>query len=108
VDAAGAGALVEVVYVLGAEVEVFWICLSEALFDFGEGFVAGVGLGSEGVAAAHGIEAPDESGVGVPGFGRGDVFDAVTVPEASGAAEGGEAGFGGDAGSGEDEEAVFL
>ena len=34
-------------------------------------------------------------------FGGGDFFYAVAVPEASGAAEGGEAAFGGDAGSGE-------
>ena len=31
----------------------------------------------------------------------------MTAPEASGAAEGGEAAFGGDAGSGEDEEAIL-
>ncbi len=60
-------------------------------FELGEGEVAGVGLGGEGVAAAHGVEAPDEGGVGVPGFGGGDVFYAMAVPEAAGAAEGGEA-----------------
>jgi len=42
--------------------------------------MAGVGLGCEGVAAAHGVEAPDEGGVGVPGFGGGDVFYAMAVP----------------------------
>ena len=62
--------------------------------------MGGVGLGGEGVAAALGVEAPDESGVGLPGFGGGDVFDAMAVPEASAAAEGGETAFGGDAGSG--------
>ena len=55
VDAVGAGALVEVVYVLGAEVE----AVAESFFDFCEGFVGGVGLGGEGVAAALGVEAPD-------------------------------------------------
>ena len=69
--------------------------------------MGGVGLGGEGVAAALGVETPDELGVGLPGFGGGDFFDAMAVPEASGAAEGGEAGFGGDAGAGEDEEAVL-
>ena len=59
VDAVGAGALVEVVDVLGAEVEVFWICLGEALFDLCECFVSGVGLDSEGVAAALRVETPD-------------------------------------------------
>ena len=69
--------------------------------------MSGVGLCRQGIAAAHGVEAPDESGIGVPCFGGGDVFYAVAVPEASGAAEGGEAGFGGYAGSGEDEKAVL-
>jgi hypothetical protein len=52
VDAAGASALMEVVYVLGAEVEVVWICLGETLFDLRESFVGGIGLGGEGVSAA--------------------------------------------------------
>jgi hypothetical protein len=104
VDALGAGALVEVVYVLGAEVETVW---SEDALDFCEGFVGGVGLGSESVAAALEVEAPDKFGIGFPGFGGGYFFDAVAVPEASAAAEGGEAAFGRDAGSGEDEEAVL-
>jgi hypothetical protein len=50
---------VEVVYVLGAEVEIFRICFGEALFDLGEGFVGGVGFGGEGVASALGVKAPD-------------------------------------------------
>ncbi len=74
--------------------------LVELLLDFCEGDVGGVGLGGEGVAATLGVEAPDQGGVGLPGFGGCDLFDAVAVPEASGAAEGGEAAFGGDAGSG--------
>ena len=68
--------------------------------------MGGVGLGGEGVAATHGVEVPYEGRVGLPGFGRGDVFDAVSAPQAAGASEGGETAFGGDAGSGEDEEAV--
>ena len=36
-----------------------------------------------------------------------NLFHAMAVPEASGAAEGGEAAFGGDAGTGENEEAVL-
>jgi hypothetical protein len=70
---------VEIVDVLSTEVEV----PPEAVFDFCEGFVGGVGLSGEGVAAALRVEAPDESGVGLPGFRSGDVFDAMTVPEAS-------------------------
>ena len=99
VDALGAGALVEIVYILGAEIEILRVGFGEALLDLGEGFVRGVGLGGAGVASALGVEAPDKSGVGIPGFGGGDFFHAMTVPEASGAAEGGEAAFGGDAGA---------
>ena len=80
VDALGAGALVEVVYVLRAEVEVFGICFGEALFDLGEGVVGGVGLSDAGVAAALGVEAPDEGGVGVPSFWGGDFFYSMAVP----------------------------
>ncbi len=78
-DAVGAGALVEVVDVLSAEVEV----LAEALFDLCEGFVGCVGFSGEGVAAALRVEAPDEGGVGLPGFRGRDVFDAMAVPEAT-------------------------
>ena len=69
--------------------------------------MGGVWLCGESVAAALGVEAPDQLGVGLPGFGGGDFFDAMAVPEASGAAEGGEAAFGRDTGAGEDEEAVL-
>jgi hypothetical protein len=64
-------------------------------------------LGGEGVTTALGVEAPDEGGIGLPGFGSGDFFDAMAVPETAAAAEGGETAFGGDACSGEDEEAVL-
>ena len=103
VEVVGAGALVEVVYVLGAEVE----AAGHLALEVGEGEVAGVGLGGEGVAAAHGVEAPDQGWVGVPGVGGGDFLDTMAVPEATGTAEGGEAALCGDAGSGEDEEAVL-
>ena len=101
VDAARTGALVQVVDVLGAEVE----AVAELLLDVCQGFVGGVGLRGESIAATHGVEAPDERGVSFPGFGRGDLFDTMAVPEASGATEGGESAFGGDARAGEDEEA---
>jgi hypothetical protein len=54
-DAAGAGALVEVVYVLGAEVE----AVAESFFYFCEGYVGGVWLCGESVTAALGVKAPD-------------------------------------------------
>ena len=95
VDAMGTGALVEVVYVLGARGSSFrGQIFCELLLDFCEREVGGVGLSRGSMAAAAlGVEVPDESGVGCPGFGRGDVFDAVAIPEASGAAEGGETTF---------------
>ena len=43
----------------------------------------------------------------MPGFGGGDIFYAMAIPEAARAAEGSEAAFGGDAGSGQYEEAVL-
>jgi hypothetical protein len=102
VEVLRAGAFVEVVDVLGAEVE----AAGHLAFEFGEREVAGVGLGGERVAAAHRVEAPDEGWIGVPGFGGGDVLYAMTVPQAARTAEGGEAALGGDARAGEDEEAV--
>src|ERR1700760_3261440 len=99
-DALGASALVEVVDILSAEVET----VVQLLLNLSEGEVGCVGLRGDGVATALGVEMPDELGVGGPGFRGGDLLDAVTVPEAAGTAEGGEATFGGDAGSGEDEE----
>ena len=56
VDALGAGALVEIVYILGAEIEILRVGFGEALLDLGEGFVRGVGLGGAGVASALGVE----------------------------------------------------
>lgn len=104
VHTVGAGALVEIVDVLGTKEE----AVSQGLLQVGEGEVGRVGLGGEGIAAAHGVEAPDEFGVGLPGLGGCDLLDAVAVPKAARAAKGCEAAFGGDAGAGEDEEAVVL
>ena len=102
VDTLRAGTLVQIVYVLGAEVE----AVAQSLLDGCEGFVSGVGLGGESVVAAHGVKAPDELRVNLPGFGRGDVFDAISVPEATGAAKGCKAAFSRDACSREDKEMI--
>jgi hypothetical protein len=53
--AKGTGALVKVVDVLGAEIE----SIAQLLFKFCEGNVGSIRFGSEGVAATHGVEAPD-------------------------------------------------
>jgi len=102
VNAVGAGALVEVIDVLGAEIE----AIAQPLFYFGKAEVSGVGFGPEGVATAHGVETPDEFRVGLPRLGSRDLFDTVAVPQSSGAAKGSEAALGGDARSGENEEAI--
>jgi hypothetical protein len=96
VDAAGAGSLVQVIDVLCAEVE----AVAEFFFETGESEVRCVWLDCKGVAATHGVEAPDELRVGLPCFGCSNLFDAMAVPQASRAAKGGEAAFGGDACSG--------
>ena len=80
VDALGSGALVEVVYVLRAEIEVFGICFRKKLFDLGESFVGGVWLDGECVATSLRVEVPDQGGVGFPGFGGGDLFYTIAVP----------------------------
>ncbi len=79
VEILGAGAFVEVVYVLCAEVEAVW----HLVFELGEREVGCVGLGRFGVSAALGVEVPDEGWVGLPGFRGGYLLHAVAVPEAS-------------------------
>jgi hypothetical protein len=102
-DAMGTGALVKVVDVLGAEIEP----VAQLPFGLCEGDVGCVRLRSEDIAAALGVEAPDEFGIDVPGFGRCDLLDAIAVPDPSGAPKGSKPALGGDAGTGEDEEAVM-
>ena len=92
----------KIVDVLCAEIEP----IAELLLKQGDGEMGGVGLGVDGVAAAHGVEIPDEARVATPGDGSGDVFDMVVAPEAVGVAEGGDAAFRGDTGAGQKEDAV--
>jgi hypothetical protein len=98
-EAAGAGAFVKVVHVLGDQVK----ALPKLLLDRGQGMVCGVRLGSAGVVAAHGIEVPHERGIGGPGLRCGDLLHTKAVPQAAGATKGGQAAFRGDTGAGEDE-----
>jgi hypothetical protein len=83
-DAAGTGALVEIVDILRAEIK----AISQLLFDFRNGDMPGIRLRSEGIAAAHGVEAPDEFGIRAPGFRRCYVLDSIAVPEPTGASKG--------------------
>ena len=74
-----AGTLVQVVDVLRAEIE----AIAHLLFDGGQCAVRCVGLRSHRIATAHGVEAPHQLGVRLPGLGRGDLLHAMTVPKAA-------------------------
>ena len=102
-DADRAGLFVEIIDILGAEVE----AVAEAAFERGESEVAGIRFCGCGHAAAHGIKFPDELRIALPGGGRGDFLEAVFAPEAALVAKGGDAAFGADAGAGEDEDGVL-
>jgi hypothetical protein len=77
VDALGASPLMEVIYVLRAEIK----AIAELLFDLCKGSVGGVRFYCNSVSAAHGIKAPDEFGIRFPGFRCRHFFNAITVPE---------------------------
>lgn len=69
-DAAGAGLLVEIVDVLGAEEKT----IREGAFQSGESEMPGIRFGGSSNAATHGIEIPDEARIAAPGVRGGDVF----------------------------------
>jgi hypothetical protein len=63
VHAAGSGALVKVIDILGAEIEP----LTQFLFDYCKSDVSSIWLGGEGIATTHGVEPPNAFWIGVPG-----------------------------------------
>jgi hypothetical protein len=67
----------------------------------GEGVVGGVRLDFGEAGAAGVVEALDQCGVPPERLGRRDILDAVALPQAVRAAEGGEAALRRDAGAGE-------
>ena len=75
-DADRAGLFVEIIDILGAEVE----AVAEAAFERSESEVAGIRFCGSGHAAAHGIKFPDELRIALPCGGRGDFFEAVFAP----------------------------
>ena len=75
-------------------------------FELGEGNVRGVGRDFCAVAAALGIEIPDQRRVAPQSFWGTDFFDVVSGPQTVGRTEGGQAALGADACASEDEEAV--
>lgn len=102
VDALGAGFFVKVIDILRAEEKT----IGEGALESGKGEMSGIWFCGCCGLAAHGIEMPDEMGIAVPGFGCGNIFDAVVVPETARIAKGGEAAFSADAGAGENEEVI--
>ena len=76
---ARARTLVQVVDVLCAQIE----AITHLLFDGSQCPVRRVGLRIHRVATAHGVETPHELGVRLPCLRRGDLFHAMTVPEAA-------------------------
>lgn len=86
VHALRACALMQVIHILGAEVEP----VAYPVLDCGESQVCCIRLGCEGVAATHGIEPPNQFRIGMPGFRGCHLVDPVTIPQAAGAAESGQ------------------
>jgi hypothetical protein len=54
-DSVGTGALMGIVDILRAEIK----AIGQLLFDFRNGNMPSIRLCSEGISAAHGVEAPD-------------------------------------------------
>ncbi len=68
--------------------------------------MAGIGLGSGGNFATHGVEIPNEVRIAPPGNRRGDFFNSVIAPQPSNTAKCGNPTFGADAGTGEDKNTI--
>jgi hypothetical protein len=100
-DASAAGTFVEIVNILGDDVDV------EVLLQPGETEVGGVGLGFGDVAAPHIIKVENQRRIPSPGAGGSDFGDFKAFPEAVGITKGLQATFGADAGAGEDDD-LFL
>ncbi len=94
--------LVQVVDVLGAQEEP----LAERALERGEPAVRSVGLARRRLRAALGIEPPDGLGVRGPAFRRGDLLEAVLLPEAPRVTKRPNAALGADPRPGEDEDAL--
>jgi hypothetical protein len=84
-DATKTGALVEVVDILCTEIKV----VAYSLFEGCESKVGNIWLSSQGIAPTHGIEAPYDFRIRLPGFRSRHLFDTIAVPEPSRATEGG-------------------
>src|SRR5688500_14389194 len=103
-DAARAGALVKVVDILGDD--------EQLPRPFGveprQRAMRGVGLDLAEPGAARVVEGLDERRIARERLGRRDVLDAVALPQAVRAAEGGEAALRRDAGAGQDDDVAYV
>ena len=96
-DVRAAGAFVEVIHVLRDNADV------KIALQRRQSAVAVVGFGAEEFAAAGVVEVEDKLRIASEALGRGDIFDAIILPQPVGVAEGGDAALGAHAGAGEDD-----
>ena len=78
-NATRAGALVQVVYILSAEIEIVF----ELFFNRRERTMGYIRFRSESVAPAHGVKIPYQRGVRLPGLGSSNLLDAVPIPKSA-------------------------
>jgi len=96
-DVRAAGAFVEVIHVLRDNANV------KVALQGRQSAVAVVGLGAKQFASAGVVEVEDKLRIAGEALGRGDIFDAIILPQPVGVAEGGDAALGAHAGAGEDD-----
>jgi hypothetical protein len=96
--AGGAGALVQIVDVLGDDQQL----AIERPVQPGQCRVGRVGRGRQHPGAAQVVEALDQRGIAGEGLWRGDILDPVLLPQSILGAERPEAALGADAGAGQD------
>jgi hypothetical protein len=103
-DPRHAGSFVQVVDVLGAEVE-FVPARGEPGLELGQGQVGGVGFDLLQVGAAGVVEGVHLARVAREALGRGHLAEVDPGPDPGRVAEGGQPALGRDPGAGQDEEA---
>src|ERR1700722_14177923 len=101
-EIARAGALVQIVYILGAKK----IAPGKLRLKLGQCDVRWIRIGFAALRATRGVEGPDCGRIALPCIGRAHIFNAEAGPEAVLGAEGWHAAFGADARAGENEDAV--
>lgn len=98
-DGRGTGALMQVIHVLGDELE----RKVRRGLGLGESLVSGIGLRLLELSASKLVKAPYRRGIASPCLRGGDRLDAVPFPQAVVVAKGAKAGFSGAARSGQND-----